>query len=128
VNLASPIRDEIELRSTNTIKVVISRQGTALYFSREVIPTIAGRRFRPGPWYKQVCVIAFRRDALRRFASLPAGPLEIDESIDMLRYLENSIPVHVITTDAETRSVDTPEDLALVDALMADEPSRYERG
>ena len=128
VNLAAPIRTETELRSPNTIKVVISRQGTALYFSREVIPTIVGRRFRSGHWYKQVCIIAFRRDALRRFASLPAGPLEIDESIDMLRYLENCMPVHIITTNAVTHAVDTPADLEMVESLMADEPSYFAKG
>lgn len=123
VNLASPIRTEIELRSPNTIKIVISRQGTALYFSREPIPTVYGQRFCPGSWYKQVCIIAFRRDALHRFASLPSGPLEIAESIDMLRYIENCIPVHIITTDAVTHAVDTPADLELVELMMADEPS-----
>jgi 3-deoxy-manno-octulosonate cytidylyltransferase (CMP-KDO synthetase) len=128
VNLAAPIRTEIELRSPNTIKIVISRQGTALYFSREDIPTLAGRRFCLGPWYKQVCIIAFRRDALRRFASLPAGPLEIDESIDMLRYLENCIPVHIVKTKAVTHAVDTRADLELVDSMMADEPSYFAEG
>jgi len=128
VNLAAPIRTEIELRSPNTIKIVISRQGTALYFSREVIPTIHGRRFRLGPWYKQVCIIAFRRDMLRRFASLPVGPLEIEESIDMVRYLENCVPVHIITIDAVTHAVDTPADLELVEFLMADEPSYFAKG
>ena len=128
VNLAAPIRTEIELRSPNTIKVVISRQGTALYFSREAIPTPVGRRFRAGLWYKQVCIIAFRRDELRRFALLPAGPLEIDESIDMLRYLENCIPVHIIKTDVVTHAVDTRSDLELVDLLMAHEPSYFAKG
>ncbi len=128
VNLAAPIRTEIELRSPNTIKIAISRQGTALYFSREVIPTIVGRRFRLGPWCKQVCIIAFRRDALRRFTSLPAGPLEIDESIDMLRYLENGMPVHIVTTNAVTHAVDTPADLELVDMLMEDDPLYFAKG
>jgi 3-deoxy-manno-octulosonate cytidylyltransferase (CMP-KDO synthetase) len=128
VNLAAPIRTEAELRSPNTIKVVISRQGTALYFSREVIPTIAGRRFRLESWYKQVCIIAFRRHALRKFPSLPPGPLEIDESIDMLRFLENCLPVHIVMTDAVTHAVDTPADLELVELLMADAPSCFPMG
>ena len=122
-NLAAPIRTEIELRNPNTIKIVISRQGTALYFSREAIPTVVGRQFRLGTWYKQVCIIAFRRDALRMFASFSAGPLEIAESIDMLRFLENCMPVHIITTEAETHAVDTRADLELVEMMMADEPS-----
>jgi 3-deoxy-manno-octulosonate cytidylyltransferase (CMP-KDO synthetase) len=56
---------------------------------------------------------------LRRFASLPQSPLEISESIDMLRFLENGIAVRVVTTAFETNAVDTPADLALVESLMS---------
>jgi 3-deoxy-manno-octulosonate cytidylyltransferase (CMP-KDO synthetase) len=118
VNLAAPIKSEQEFRNPNTIKTVISHAGDALYFSREPIPTLRGRGFVAGDSNKQVCVISFRRNALRRFSSLPVGPLEVAESIDMLRFLENGHPVHIVRTDFETYSVDTPEDLALVASLI----------
>jgi 3-deoxy-manno-octulosonate cytidylyltransferase (CMP-KDO synthetase) len=119
VNLAAPIRDEDELRDPNTIKVVTTLAGDALFFSRSPIPHEGHRPFVRGIWMKQVCVIAFRRDALQRFAGLPQGPLEIAESVDMLRFLENGIPVHIVATAAVTQAVDTPEDLARVEALMS---------
>lgn len=122
VNLAGIIRSDRELRDRNTIKVVMSRDNRALYFSREPIPSAGDGPFRPGDWYKQVCVIAFRREALLSFASLARGPLEEIESIDMLRFLENGLPVHMVSTDVETHAVDVPGDLDLVSALLARHP------
>lgn len=118
VNLAASIRDEHELRDPNTIKVVTARTGEALFFSRSPIPHQGRRPFAQGIWMKQVCVIAFRREALQRFASLPQGPLEVAESVDMFRFLENRIPVIIVSTDVVTQAVDTPEDLARVSTMM----------
>jgi 3-deoxy-manno-octulosonate cytidylyltransferase (CMP-KDO synthetase) len=122
VNLAAPILSEDEFRSPNTIKTVMSRSGDALYFSREPIPTTRTPSPARSGWLKQVCVISFRRAALHTFASLPEGALEIAESIDMLRFLENGISVRLVRTETKTHAVDTPEDLALVASLMAPAP------
>ena len=122
VNLATPIRTVDALRDPNTIKVVMARDGDALFFSREPIPTLSTRAFAAGGWFKQVCVIPFRRPALERFAALPPTPLEVAESIDMLRFLEHGIPVGMVLTDVDTHSVDTPCDLDSVAALLALDP------
>jgi 3-deoxy-manno-octulosonate cytidylyltransferase (CMP-KDO synthetase) len=122
VNLAAPIRSEREFMDPNTIKVVRDLDGSARYFSRAPIPATAGVAVSSAPRLKQVCVIPFRRDALRRFASLPRGPLEQAESIDMLRFLENGVRVHIVPTAVETHAVDTPDDLAHVASLMASQP------
>ena len=122
VNLVSAIRSEEELRDPNTIKVAIAGNGRALYFSREPIPAIGARPFTAGGWFKQVCVIPFRRDVLQRFPSLPRGPLEAAESVDMLRLLENGIPVRVEETLIETHAVDVPGDLDVVERLLAADP------
>ena len=114
VNLAAPIEDERDAQDANTIKVVASASGRALYFSRSPIPS----QFAPGVLRKQVCVIAFRREALARFAALPPGPLERLESIDMLRFLEHDLPVGLVDTDVPTQAVDTPDDLVRVSRLM----------
>jgi len=114
VNLAATIETEAEARDANTIKVVMSRSGNALYFSRSLIPAV----FAPGALFRQVCVIAFRREALRRFSTLPQGPLERLESVDMLRFLENGIPVQMVHTEVRTHPVDTQDDLARVARLM----------
>ena len=118
VNLCAAIRSEEDLRDPNTIKVVADRAGRALYFSRVPIPFRADGTPSAGTWWKQVCVIAFRRAALLAFASMPQGPLEIAESIDMLRFLENGFAVQMVPTSRVTHAVDTPEDLELVASWM----------
>ena len=118
VNLCAAIRSEEDLRDPNTIKVVANRAGQALYFSRAPIPFRADGPFSAGTWWKQVCVIAFRRAALQAFASMPRGPLEAAESVDMLRFLENGLAVQMVATSHVTHAVDTPQDLELVTSLM----------
>lgn len=118
VNLAAPIRTEAEFTDRNTIKVVMGAGGDALFFSREPIPTRARQKFGEFPAFKQVCVIPFRRDFLLKFAKLSPTPLEIAESIDMLRALEHGYPVRLVKSDFITQSVDTPADLERVSALL----------
>lgn len=123
VNLAGPIDLVDEALDPNTIKVVMSRSGRALYFSRSLIPA----RFSPGESFKQVCIIAFTREGLHRFSELPQGPLERLESVDMLRFLENGVPVQMVATDVRTYAVDSPSDLARVSRLMGFDES-WRRG
>lgn len=122
VNLGAVIRSHSELTNPNTIKAVVGRDARVLYLSREPIPTTRLLPFQVGRWVKQVCVISFRRDALEQFARFPTGPLEAAESIDMLRFLENDVPVHMVRTDVETHAVDTPFDLREVELLMGRAP------
>jgi len=67
---------------------------------------------------RQLCIIPFRRNFLLTFNNLPPTPLEIIESIDMLRLLEHGYKVKIVPTQSETYSVDTPEDLEKVEQLM----------
>ena len=119
INLVAPIRSIEEVQDPNTIKVVMARNGDALFFSRQPIPTPRNQEFKPGKWFKQVCVIPFRRKTLERFAMLPPTELELAESIDMLRLLEHGFPVRMVRTDMDTHAVDTLEDLRLVETLLA---------
>jgi len=127
VNLTAPIRTEEEFEDRNTIKVTLAANGDALYFSREPIPTRQRLQWGSFAAWKQVCIIPFRHDCLRRYAQLPPTPLEITESIDMLRLLEHGIPVRMVPTEAESYAVDTPADHQRVEALMARDPwlARY---
>jgi 3-deoxy-manno-octulosonate cytidylyltransferase (CMP-KDO synthetase) len=118
VNLAAAIQTEQELIDPNTIKVVTAHNGDALFFSRSPIPYLGKRPYHSAIFMKQVCVIAFRRASLQQFASLPQGPLEIAESVDMLRFLENGISIRMVQTTAVTHAVDTPEDLEHVAVWM----------
>jgi 3-deoxy-manno-octulosonate cytidylyltransferase (CMP-KDO synthetase) len=118
VNLLGTIADEVEFEDQNCIKVVCDLRGNALYFSREPIPT----RCKIGhiPMGKQVCIIPFRRDFLLRYTALSPTPLEIAESVDMMRILEHGHTVRMAPTRYSTQAVDTPADLERVERLMKD--------
>ena len=68
---------------------------------------------------KQICVIPFQRDFLIKYTKLNPTPLEILESIDMMRILEHGLPVQMVETDYETHAVDTIEDMEKVEAILA---------
>lgn len=114
-NLMAPV-DAASAIDPNEVKVVVSRAGNALYFSRHALPW--HRNGGTVEAFKQVCVIPFRRSFLSTFAGLEPTNLERAESIDMLRALEHGYPVRMVRTAHTTSSVDTPEDLARVEALM----------
>jgi 3-deoxy-manno-octulosonate cytidylyltransferase (CMP-KDO synthetase) len=118
VNLMAPILDENEFLDPNTVKVVTSHNGQALYFSREPIPS--NKKWDGElPRKKQVCVIPFRRDYLIEFNRTPETPLERIESVDMLRVLESGENVRMVSTMYPSIGVDTPEHLRKVEELMS---------
>jgi 3-deoxy-manno-octulosonate cytidylyltransferase (CMP-KDO synthetase) len=118
VNLLGKIESVVEFEDRNCIKVVCDLKGNALYFSREPIPTRA--KVSVVPMGKQVCIIPFRRDFLLEYTRMAPTPLEVAESIDMLRILEHGGMVRMAQTKHSTRSVDTPDDLKNVERLMLD--------
>lgn len=128
VNLVRRITGD-EIVGRNTIKAVMDLRGDALYFSRSPIPAIGFAAAQPVPVFKQVCVIPFRRNFLRTFATLAPTPLERAESIDMLRALEHGHRVRLVETEVDTYAVDTPADLRRVEKYMKDDPliGRYSR-
>ena len=116
VNLLGEIADHAEFEDRNCIKVVCDLNLNALYFSREPIPTRSkSTNVLMG---KQVCVIPFRRNYLIEYTQLTPTPLEITESIDMMRVLEHGKKVRMTPTKYNTQSVDTQEDLDKVTKLM----------
>lgn len=121
LSVASVIADiptDAEFDDPNTVKVVTGLNGRALFFSREPIPT-RQKGACAAPRRRHVAIVPFRREALLRFNALPPGPLETAEAIDMLRLLEHGDAVKMALTKTRTLSVDTPEDLARVQAAMA---------
>jgi len=121
VNLMAELKSPGECRDINEVKVVTDLSNFALYFSREPIPNVRARN-KASVTYKQVCVIPFRRDFLIKFNRLSPTPLEIAESVDMLRILEHGYKVKMVLTHFDTCSVDTPEDLRQVGKLMKKDP------
>lgn len=118
--LVKPFRpdDDFEkvLFNPNSPKVVINRNQEAMYFSRSVIPYIRGKHFSEWlpnhTYYKHIGMYAYRADVLAQITSLPQSPLELAESLEQLRWLENGYKIKVGITDIETIGIDTPEDLA----------------
>jgi len=117
VNLMADLKTVAEHEDPNEVKVVVDQQGFALYFSREPIPS--RKKGHPDiSMYKQVCIIPFKRDFLLDFNQWLSTPLEVIESVDMLRILEHGQKVKMVHSPYETYSVDTPEDLRRVEKLM----------
>ncbi|MEW5691882.1 MAG: 3-deoxy-manno-octulosonate cytidylyltransferase [Candidatus Hydrogenedentota bacterium] len=119
-NLMAPIKTIEEFNDPNTVKVVVDKKNYALYFSREPIPSLK-KGAESVQMSKQVCVIPFRRDFLIKFNDLPSTPLEIAESVDMLRVIEHGYKVKMVMTRYETYSVDTRDDLLKVERIMMKE-------
>lgn len=115
-NLLGAIESIEEFEDRNCIKVVCDLRGDALYFSREPIPTRA--KTKSIPMGKQVCVIPFRRDFLLKYTSLSPTPLEIAESVDMMRVLEHGYKVRMVPTAYQSQSVDTPADLDKLEKIL----------
>ena len=116
-NLLSRISDSDIFQDRNNVKAVITKTGRILYLSREPIPCdwvsteYATRLLQTG-------IIAFRVEALREFNSMKEAYLEVSESIDMNRLIENGDKVKAVITDLPTIGVDTPEELGLAERLL----------
>ena len=103
------------LSNPNTPKVIVNPQGQALYFSRSVIPYLRG--IEQTHWashhtyYKHIGIYAYRIEALRKVTQLQQTSLELAESLEQLRWLENGLTIQTAITNIETIGIDTPEDL-----------------
>ncbi|HYL82456.1 MAG TPA: 3-deoxy-manno-octulosonate cytidylyltransferase [Candidatus Acidoferrum sp.] len=111
-----------EAADPSKVKVVVDRQGFALYFSRAPIPYL--RDGAPPetdrPYLLHMGLYVYRRDTLLRLASLPPTPLEEQERLEQLRALEHGIRIRVVVTEHESFGVDTPADLERVKQIMTD--------
>ena len=99
----------------NSPKIVTDLNGYALYFSRSVIPYIRGKEqadwLQHFPFLKHIGLYAYRREVLAQITKLPQSPLEMAESLEQLRWLQNGYRIRVGETDVETVGIDTPDDL-----------------
>ena len=107
-----------QVHSPHAVKVVADATGRALYFSRAAIPFDRDGTGFTG-YLKHLGIYAYRKRALDRFPALPASSLEAIEKLEQLRFLENGIAIHVSRTPYDPRGVDTEEDLAAVEAVLA---------
>lgn len=106
----------------NSPKIVTDIRGFALYFSRSVIPYVRGKEHDTWhenfPYLKHLGVYAYKKEVLREVTLLPQSSLEIAESLEQLRWLENGYRIRVGKTDVETVGIDTPEDLVKAEDFL----------
>ena len=111
------IDDPAELQNPNVTKVVVDRDGFAMYFSRAPIPFTRAGQPAADAW-RHVGLYVYRRACLLRLAALPPTALERAEALEQLRALEHGIRIKAIETSYDTIGVDTPDDLARVRRLV----------
>ena len=110
------------LENPNSPKVVVGKNRQALYFSRSVIPYL--RNVEKQDWlkhhtyYKHIGLYAYRSEVLKEITALPQSPLELAESLEQLRWLENGYTIKVGMTDIETIGIDTPQDLERAERFL----------
>ncbi|MBQ8737592.1 MAG: 3-deoxy-manno-octulosonate cytidylyltransferase [Bacteroidaceae bacterium] len=117
------LSDGIEaLENPNSPKVVVGKNMVALYFSRSVIPYLRG--YDKSEWlarhtfFKHIGLYAYKANVLKEITKLAQTPLELAESLEQLRWLENGYNIKVAQTDIETIGIDTPEDLQKAEEFL----------
>ena len=124
--LGKPFTDMEAADNPNSPKIVCDLNGYALYFSRSVIPYVRGQEhahwLRHFPYLKHIGLYAYRREVLSTITRLPQSPLEIAESLEQLRWLQNGFRIKVGLTDVETVGIDTPEDLKRAEEFLRQHP------
>lgn len=120
--LGKPFETMEAAENANSPKIVTDVNGYALYFSRSVIPFVRGKErsewLASFPFVKHIGLYAYRRDVLQQITKLPQSPLEIAESLEQLRWLQNGYRIKVGLTDVETVGIDTPEDLQRAEEFL----------
>lgn len=110
------------LENVNSPKVVVNNKMEALYFSRSIIPYTRGKEkdewLSGHTYYKHIGLYAYRADVLHEITSLPQSSLELAESLEQLRWLENGYKIKVGISEIETIGIDTPEDLKRAEEFL----------
>ena len=120
--LGKPFESMDAVENPNTPKIVCDMNGYAMYFSRSVIPYVRGKEpsvwLEHFPYLKHLGLYAYRREVLAEITKLPQSPLELAESLEQLRWLQNGYRIKVGLTDVETVGIDTPEDLQRAEEFL----------
>ncbi len=124
VTLAVPFKERSEVTNPNRVKVVLNRQGYALYFSRSVIPFDRDKDLSASFYLKHIGIYGFEKEALFEFVNWPQTPLEKAEKLEQLRILEMGRRIFVCIADSYTHGVDTKEDLLKAEQILRGETWR----
>lgn len=106
------LTDMAEIENPNAVKVVTDKNDFAIYFSRSVIPY--PRNLNMDNYYKHVGIYGYKRDFVMEYAKMTSTPLELSESLEQLRVLENGYKIKVLETPYKIIGVDTQEELERV--------------
>lgn len=121
--LGKPFDSMEGVMNPNSPKIVTDNRGYAMYFSRSPIPYVRGKE--QAEWINNFCflkhlgIYAYRSEVLREITKLGQSPLEIAESLEQLRWLQNGYKIKVGLTDVETIGIDTPEDLTKAEIFLS---------
>jgi 3-deoxy-manno-octulosonate cytidylyltransferase (CMP-KDO synthetase) len=116
-SLMQVLTSQQNIEDPNYVKVAIDKNNNALFFSRSVIPYPRSTE-SVITYYEHIGVYAFKKEALLAFTSWEMTPLEAAEKIECLRYLENGVPIKMVTTNYMGVEIDTPEDLEKAAKLL----------
>ena len=121
--LGKPFSTMEAVENPNSPKIVVNNKGFALYFSRSIIPFVRGIDksdwLTHYPFLKHLGIYAYRTEVLRQITQLPQSSLELAESLEQLRWLQNGFRIKVGTTNIETIGIDTPEDLRKAEQFLS---------
>nr|MBP7472156.1 3-deoxy-manno-octulosonate cytidylyltransferase [Prevotella sp.] len=113
--LGKPFTSFDAIQNPNSPKIVLDNNSFAMYFSRSIIPFVRGKEtsewLSSYPFLKHLGIYAYRRNVLDEITKLPQSSLELAESLEQLRWLQNGYKIKVGLTDIETIGIDTPDDL-----------------
>ena len=113
--LIKKITTDQELDDQNVVKVIINNHSNALYFSRYPVPFLRGvkkeDRLKAHTFYKHIGIYGYTPAILRKITGYPESSLELAESLEQLRWLENGLSIHTRETEFESNAIDTPDDL-----------------
>jgi 3-deoxy-manno-octulosonate cytidylyltransferase (CMP-KDO synthetase) len=120
-NLTAELTEQ-EWKDPGEIKVVCDLKMNAMYMSRAPMPSTDHEEKRV-KWWKQVCIMPFRWHFMKKFNhDLAPTPLELQESIEMIRALQHGYKVRMVPSPHTSKSVDTDEDRKIVEILMKNDP------
>ncbi|HEX2975296.1 MAG TPA: 3-deoxy-manno-octulosonate cytidylyltransferase [Bacteroidales bacterium] len=109
------VKPDEDLSEPNHPKVIIDNKGNAIYFSRSVIPYYRGDNFKSWSlrhtYFKHIGLYAYRTAVLKEITSIPQSSLEIAESLEQNRWIENGYSIRTTVSEWESIGIDTPEDL-----------------
>lgn len=107
-----------ELFNENKPKVVLSKTGQAIYFSRHAIPFLRGKKaeewLKSKPYYNHIGIYGFRTPILEMISKLPISELEEMEALEQLRWIDNGYRIQTAVSNHSNDAIDTPDDLEII--------------